>query len=221
MQSNLSTSSAGSIENDLRASLNQPTRPAPKRALFRRGPLALAILAAHVLFIYIAATTMGVIKAPNLIKPIQAMLIDAPEEKSEPVKIIKPELEQPTIETPPVETIPEIEVPTDEPAPAAISADTAPALETSNMKVNKRVDPVYPPQSRRAGEEGVGVFRVLVDANGRPSDVTVVTSTGHPRLDEAAMAAIRKWAFNAAVQNGQAVQSWTRVQVQFKLENAG
>ena len=115
------------------------------------------------------------------------------------MKVIKPELEQPQIETPPLEdTIPEIEVPTDEPAPAAITAETSPAppvAETANMKVNSRVDPVYPPASRRAGEEGTGVFRVLVDANGRPIEVSVLNSSGFPRLDEAALAAIRKWAF--------------------------
>jgi protein TonB len=65
------------------------------------------------------------------------------------------------------------------------------------------------------------VFRVLVDANGRPQDVSVVTSTGHPRLDEAAMAAIKKWTFKAAMQAGQAVQSYTKVQVKFELQNAG
>jgi protein TonB len=198
------------------------TNTSRRTGILKRGPLGLVIIAAHVLVIYIAATSMGIIKFPNVIKPMQALIIDAPEEqKSEPVKVIKPEMEQPAVDTPPIQdTIPEIEVPTDEPAPAAITADTSTALETSNMKVNKRVDPVYPPQSRRAGEEGTGVFRVLVDASGHASGVTVVKSTGFPKLDDAAMTAIRKWLFKAAVQNGQPVQSWTRVRVQFRLDNA-
>jgi protein TonB len=45
-------------------------------------------------------------------------------------------------------------------------------------------------------------------------------SSGFPRLDEAAMAAIRKWSFKPAIRSSQPVQSWTRVQVAFKLENA-
>jgi hypothetical protein len=32
------------------------------------------------------------------------------------------------------------------------------------------------------------------------------------------MTAIRKWVFRPAMQAGQPVESWTRVQVQFKLE---
>jgi protein TonB len=196
-----------------------------KTGLLRRGPVGLLVIAAHVLLIYFVAASLGIVEMPNIAKPMEAVIIDSPQtEKSEPVKVIKPELEQPQIETPPIEdTIPEIEVPTDEPAPAAITAETSPAPpvpETANMQVNRRVDPVYPAASRRAGEEGTGVFRVLVDANGRPQEVSVVTSTGHPRLDEAAMTAIKKWTFKAAMQAGQAVQSYTKVQVKFELQNA-
>src|SRR5689334_14550905 len=197
-----------------------------KTGLFRRGPVGLLVIAAPVLLIYFVAASLGIVEMPNMAKPMEAVIIDQPQtEKSEPVKVIKPEFEQPQIQTPPIEdTIPEIEVPTDEPAPAAITAEQSPAPpvpETANMQVSRRVDPVYPAASRRAGEEGTGVFRVLVDANGRPQDVSVVTSTGHPRLDEAAMTAIKKWAFKAAMQGGQAVQSYTKVQVKFELQNAG
>ena len=88
------------------------------------------------------------------------------------------------------------------------------------MKVNRRVDPVYPAGSRRDGEQGTGMFKVLVDEKGRPLDVQVLKSTGFPRLDTAALEAIRKWVFSPAMQNGQGVQSWTRVQVAFQLQNA-
>jgi protein TonB len=197
-----------------------------KTSLFRRGPVGILVIVAHVLLIYFVAASLGIVEMPNIAKPMEAVIIDSPQtEKSEPVKVIKPEFEQPQIQTPPIEdTIPEIEVPTDEPAPAAITAETSPAPpvpETANMQVSRRVDPVYPAASRRAGEEGTGVFRVLVDSNGKPQDVSVVTSTGHPRLDEAAMTAIKKWSFKAAMQAGQAVQSYTKVQVKFELQNAG
>ncbi|MEP7244956.1 MAG: energy transducer TonB [Gammaproteobacteria bacterium] len=192
--------------------------------IFKRGPVGIIVIAAHILVIYVVAASMGIVSVPTLIKPLEAVIIESPQEKTEPVKVIKPDLEQPQIETPPLEdTIPEIEVPTDEPAPAAITAQTSPtppATETANMTVSKRVDPIYPPQSRRNGEEGSGVFRVLVDATGHPADVSVLKSSGFPKLDEAAVSAIRKWMFKAAMQDGQAVQSWTRVQVTFKLDQA-
>jgi periplasmic protein TonB len=197
-----------------------------KTGMFFRGPVGLLVIAVHVVIIYFVAASLGIVELPTLAKPMEAVIIDTPEqEKSEPVKVIKPDLEQPQIETPPLEdTIPEIEVPTDEPAPAAITAETSPAPpvgETANMKVNKRVDPIYPAASRRAGEEGTGVYRVLVDANGRPLEVSVLQSSGHPRLDEAALVAVKKWTFSPAMQAGQGVQSWTRVQVKFELKNAG
>lgn len=215
-------------------SVGDPRVPPPRVALssrsartgvsfWKRSPLGIIIVAVHVVLIWAAATTMGIIKMPNLAKPIEAIFIDQPEEQHEPVKVIKPEMETPVVDPPPiVDTIPEIEVPVDEPAPAAITAETSvtPPAETSDMKVNRRVDPIYPPASRRAGEEGTGVYRVLVGANGRPMDVQVVTSSGFPRLDEAALVAIRKWVFQPAVAGGQNVDSWTRVKVQFKLENA-
>ena len=197
-----------------------------KKGIFSRGPVGIVVIAAHVIIIYFVAASLGIVKLPSLAKPMEAVIIDTPaQDKSEPVQVIKPQLEQPQIEQPPLEdTIPEIDVPTDTPAPAAITAETSPAApvgETANMKVNKRVDPIYPPASRRAGEEGTGVFRVLVDQSGRPQDVSVVTSTGHPALDSAALIAIRKWAFTPAMQAGQAVQSYTKVQVKFELKNAG
>jgi len=207
---------------DPRVGISSRSAP-PRLSFWRRSRFAILIIAVHAILIYAAATTMGILKTPNIVKPLEAIFIDQPEEQHEPVKVIKPEMETPTVDPPPiVDTIPEIEVPVDEPAPAAITAETAPAppAETSDMKVTNRVDPIYPPASRRAGEEGTGIFRVLVDQSGRPLDVQVLRSSGFPRLDEAAVAAIRKWRFQAAVNNGQAVQSWTRVQVQFKLENA-
>jgi protein TonB len=196
-----------------------------RTGLFRRGPVGALVIGLHLLLIYAIAGSLGIVKLPELAKPMQAVIIDSPPaEKSEPVKVVKPELEQPTVDTPPIEdTIPDIEVPTDEPAPAAITAQTGPSTpvgETANMKVNRRVDPVYPPGSRRDGEQGVGMFRVLVDEKGHPLDVQVMKSTGFPRLDDAALTAIRKWVFSPAMQNSQPVQSWTRVQVAFKLENA-
>jgi protein TonB len=196
-----------------------------KWGLFSKGPIGIVVLVAHVALIYAVAVSLGIIELPNLAKPMEAVIVDSPAaEETKPVPVVKPDLEQPLVETPPMEnTIPEIEVPVDEPAPNAITAEVAPSTpvaETADMKVSRRVDPVYPAGSRRDGEQGTGMFRVLVDEKGKPMDVQVLKSSGFPRLDEAAMTAIRKWAFTPAVQSGTNVKSWTRVQVAFKLETA-
>ena len=199
------------------------SKPA-RTGLFKKGPVGIAVVGLHLLLIYAVAGSLGIVKLPEFAKPMEAVIIDSPQEQHEPVKVVKPDLETPKVETPPIEdTIPEIEVPTDEPAPNAITAETSPSTpvaETANMTVSKRVDPLYPPTSRRNGEQGMGMYRVLVDEKGHPTDVQVLKSSGFPRLDTAAMEAIRKWAFKPAVQNSQPVQSWTRVQVAFQLENA-
>ena len=60
-----------------------------------------------------------------------------------------------------------------------------------NAKATYIVRPVasYPPESRAAGEHGVVILRLIVDANGRPTSVTVGRSSGYPRLDRAAVEA--------------------------------
>jgi periplasmic protein TonB len=194
-----------------------------RSGIFSKGPIGIMVLGLHLALIYAVALSLGIVELPSAAKPMQAVVIDAPPtEQSEPVPVVKPDLESPPIETPPLEnTIPEPEVVADVAAPAAISAEVAPpqpVAETANMKVNRRVDPVYPAGSRRDGEEGTGLFRVLVDERGRPIDVQVMQSSGFPRLDEAALAAIRKWSFSPAMQSGTAVKSWTRVSVAFRLE---
>jgi protein TonB len=206
-------------------SYGEPGRPRERTGLFSRGPIGIVVIGVHLVLVYALMASMGIVEMPGLAKPMEAVMIDSPQEqKSEPVPVVKPDLEQPQIETPPLEdTIPEIEVPVDEPAPAAITAETSPAppvQETANMTVSRRVEPVYPAGSRRDGEQGTGMYRVLVDEKGRPMSVEVLKSSGFPRLDEAAMTAIRKWMFKPAVQNSQPVRSWTRVQVAFRLENA-
>jgi len=45
----------------------------------------------------------------------------------------------------------------------------------------------YPSDSRKAGEQGSVMLRITVDSRGRPSDVSVLVSSGFPRLDRAAV----------------------------------
>ena len=192
-----------------------------KASPFRRSGAGVIVLALHVLIIYVIAISLGVAPAPQFAKEMQAVIIDQPQEQ--PVQpVVKPDLSEPQLDVPIPETIPEIpvEVPVETPPPAdaIASAPTESAPEVANLQVTRRVEPVYPAASRRLGEEGTAMFRVLVNPSGRPESVEMLKSSGHPRLDQAALEAIRKWMFNPAKQNGQAVQSWTRVQVAFRLE---
>jgi periplasmic protein TonB len=80
------------------------------------------------------------------------------------------------------------------PAQQTQTATATAAPETvSILQVRYTVPPnlVYPARSRRAGEQGTTVIRAYVDASGVPAQVSVERSSGHPALDEAAIAAMR------------------------------
>ena len=74
-------------------------------------------------------------------------------------------------------------------APSGIAAGGAGTGK--NAKATYVIRPVasYPPESRAAGEHGVVILRLVVDASGRPTSVTVGRSSGFPRLDRAAIEA--------------------------------
>jgi periplasmic protein TonB len=181
---------------------------------------AILVIGMHVLVIYLVATSLGIIKAPLDTTPMEAVMIETPPQ-NEPLEqpVIKPELIEPTLEIPQPDVIPipEVEVPIDVPTSSAVTAATE-AVEATQLTVSNRVAPQYPPQSRRLGEEGVVIFRVLVDENGRPMQVNVMKSSGYSRLDDSAKRAIGKWTFVPPTRDGQPVRSWSRVQVRFRLD---
>jgi len=77
--------------------------------------------------------------------------------------------------------------------------------------------PAYPPESRAAGEQGAVILRVMVEASGRPGSVSLARSSGFPRLDRAALEAVRRWRFKPATRDGQAFAATVDVPVRFSL----
>jgi protein TonB len=193
---------------------------ATKSFSFAGSGRLIAVIGLHVAVIYMIATSLGIVKAPSFIEPMEAVMIETPQQ-TKPVEPIKPQLEEPTLDIaePDVVPIPEVEVPVDATSTAAITAATE-AVESTELTVTNRTAPAYPPASRRNGEEGVVTFRVLVDESGHPMQVNVLKSSGFSRLDEAAQQAIRRWVFAPAVRNSQPVRSWSRVSVRFQLNAA-
>ena len=62
------------------------------------------------------------------------------------------------------------------------------------VKVLRRVEPVYPDEANRAGVEGKVVVEATVETTGEVSYARVVT--GHRLLDQAALDAIKQWRFS-------------------------
>ena len=103
------------------------------------------------------------------------------------------------------------------PAPAAPMAASAPAAERATPastapKNVSHVDctipkPDYPDISKRRGENGTAVVRFVVGLTGRIETVQLQTSSGYPRLDEAALAAVHASACQPYSENGVPVRA--------------
>jgi protein TonB len=108
--------------------------------------------------------------------------------------------------------------PAPQPPPAAA---TQRQLPTAAIQFSEAPVVVYPRLSRRNGESGRVIVRAYVDATGgAPRNVQVAQSCGHPRLDEAALAAVQKARFKPTIDNGQAVAGWALIPIDFELEAA-
>ncbi len=89
--------------------------------------------------------------------------------------------------------------------PSAVQYLVAPVLE-------------YPRLARRNGESGRVLVRVYIDTAGRPRTVQVSASSGHTRLDDAAIEAVRGARFKPYTENGQAIAGWALIPLIFELE---
>jgi len=81
---------------------------------------------------------------------------------------------------------------------------------------SSRVAPVYPAEAVRARLEGLVVLKVVVDERGRVGDIEVVRGLGHG-LDEAAVAAVRRWRFRPATRNGRPIKVFHVIPFDFRL----
>lgn len=107
------------------------------------------------------------------------------------------------------------------PAPAAPPAPPAPPrieLPSSNAAYLQNPAPAYPGISRRMGEQGKVVLRVLISAEGRPEKVEISQSSGYERLDRQAQDTVMRWRFVPGKRNGVPEAMWYLVPVNFVLE---
>lgn len=77
--------------------------------------------------------------------------------------------------------------------------------------------PAYPAASRRNGEQGTVLLRVLVNAAGDPAHVEIRRSSGYYRLDNAARDAVRRWKFVPGKRGGEPVDAWVIIPLAFSL----
>ncbi|MCK5228187.1 MAG: energy transducer TonB [Desulfobulbaceae bacterium] len=77
--------------------------------------------------------------------------------------------------------------------------------------------PPYPRIARKRRLQGTVMLQVLVDADGNPSEIKPISSSGHGILDKAALTAVQKWTFSPGTRDGANVEMWVQVPVRFHL----
>lgn len=137
---------------------------------------------------------------PRPAPPQPPVQLAAPEASPAPSPVIVPAEPAPT---PPVA------------APPAPVQATQPRFDADYLDNPK---PPYPPLSRRMGEQGRVVLRVRVTPDGAAGEVLLHASSGSPRLDDSALATVRRWKFMPARRGAEAVAAWVLVPIAFTLK---
>jgi protein TonB len=107
------------------------------------------------------------------------------------------------------------------PPPAPPPPPAAPAkveLPSSKADYLHNPPPDYPRMSKRLGEQGKVVLKVLIGTDGAPQKVELVTSSGFERLDKSALDAAMRWRYVPGKRGGVAEAMWYQVPIQFTLE---
>lgn len=114
---------------------------------------------------------------------------------------------------PPPKVAPVIEAP-------AMPLPAAPVALGSELSLvcPERTAPAYPPLSLRRGESGTCILHVELTDAGRVAKAAIETSSGFPRLDEAALDAVKTWRCQPPRRNGVAVRAVAKQPFKFILQ---
>lgn len=119
----------------------------------------------------------------------------------------------------PVAAPPAAPAPAPAPTPVAPPAPTVVVQPSSSAAYLNNPLPTYPAMSRRLGETGRVIVRVLIGPDGRAQDARIQRSSGFDRLDEVALDTARnRWRYVPGTRNGQPEAMWFNVPINFVLE---
>ena len=115
--------------------------------------------------------------------------------------------------------------------PVALPAISAPVAATAVAASPPTVDlpsndadylhnpkPAYPALSKRLGEQGKVVVRVLIDTDGTAKNAEIRQSSGFERLDLAALATVQRWRYVPGKRGGVPEAMWFNVPINFVME---
>jgi len=186
--------------------------------------------------IVLAPPPMKVDKPSKIKPPVKEQVAIKPEQKKQivqkPVKRPKPK-SVPAVETKipdkvvekvpetpePIQDIEEIveDTPQTQPEHTVVEGEMVPPHIDDAVRMNN-LSPRYPRLSKRLREEGLVILDLWVLADGSVADINVKTSSGYPRLDNAALEAVKMWRYKPATQSGEAIAFRYEQPVEFAMK---
>jgi protein TonB len=149
--------------------------------------------------------------APTPAPPVEQAFQPAPPAKP----VVKPP--PPKKQTPP----PKPKAPSPEPFSKPSPEQDASLIQekgvTTEAHATETASPTYPRLSRKRGEEGTVTLSIEVFANGNAGKIKIIQSSGHRRLDQAALKAAQRTQFAPAQKSGKAISSTTQLSFTFRL----
>jgi protein TonB len=161
-------------------------------------------------------------EAPKTVPPVAAPVLKSTAPVASPVEPVAPPVSaaKPIPAQAPIHAPVAARAATVSPPNSGGTAGAQPVLITGELSVSctERTAPAYPKQSLRLREQGKTVLLVELDEKGRVVNADVKTASGFPRLDEAAINAVKSWHCNPAQRNGVTVRSFAVQPFNFTLK---
>ncbi len=135
-----------------------------------------------------------------------------------------PQTQQPAATPPtPQQSKSESQAPNATVAAATTSGSSGTPIQTDIGKLvvvyQPDADAYYPSFSKRSGEQGEVVVRLIIDESGSVEDVALLRSSSFPRLDRVATEIGRRYRFKPFLVNGSPQRISTNLLIKFNLKN--
>lgn len=159
-------------------------------------------------------------------KPVEKKSVKKVEKKQpEPVPQVQEQVVEQVVQDVPQEVVRESTAANVVEAPKSVAkeepkqVEPEPEMEPPRFGVAYLNNPApnYPNMSKRLGEEGRVLLRVLVSKDGKAESVELEKTSGHERLDNAAIDVVKKWSFIPAKKGKEVLSAYVLVPVKFTL----
>jgi periplasmic protein TonB len=171
----------------------------------------------------------------NLVSPSPVKSQDAPAAPKAPPPKPKEEPKKKLEEKPPTPQVKQSEAPSkpsetkseSQPQSAAVAPSSAGGISGTPIQTDigklevlyqPDADAYYPSFSKRSGEQGTVIVRLIIDQTGTVEDIALLQSSSFPRLDRAASEIGRRYRFKPFLVNGSPQRISTNLLIKFNLK---